>query len=70
MSGLIGLLLTLVLTEPWSQGGIVAATMTAAGVALLLVAHALDREALPRAVTASRTVSAGLALTVRTGGRQ
>ena len=70
VAGLVGLVVALVLTEPWSQGRIVAASMTVAGLALLLVAHILDHQALPRAHAHVQAVSVGLVATVASRGRR
>ena len=70
VAGLVGLVVALVPTEPWSQGRIVAASMTVAGLALLVVAHILDDQALPRAGAHIQAVSAGLVATVASRGRR
>ena len=69
-AGLVGLAVALVLTEPWSQGRIVAAALTTAGLAMLVIAHLLDHQALLRAVSGVWAVSVGLAAVVASGGRR
>jgi len=69
-AGLVGLAVALVLTEPWSQGRVVAAALMTAGLALLVVAHLLDHQALLRALSGVRAVSASLAAVVASGGRR
>lgn len=69
-AGLVGLLFALVLTNPFSHGRMVAATFTAAGLGLVLLAQLLDPQAVPRALAWGRAVSAGLALTVASRGRR
>ena len=70
LTGLVGLLLALVLTGPWSPGRLVAASMTTGGLALLVFARLLDPQAVPHALDRVRAVSASLAATVASRGRQ
>ena len=53
-AGLVGLAVALVLTEPWSQGRMVAAGFLTTGVALLLAAHVLDQHAVANAAERAR----------------
>ena len=69
-AGLVGLAVALILAEPWSQGRMVAVALTTVGLALLVVAHLLDHQALLRALSGVRAVSAGLAAVVGSGGRR
>lgn len=67
-AGLLGLVVTLVTAQPIGQGRTVAATITAAGVGLLLLAHVLDPRAVPSAITRARAVSSDLAAVVASRG--
>ncbi len=69
VAGVVGLAVALVLTEPWSQGRMVAAAFLTAGLVLLLVAHVLDRHAVPHAAGRARVFASGLLNTVASGGR-
>ncbi len=68
-TGLIGMAVALVLTEPWSQGRMVAAGLLTGGLVLLLAAHVLDRHAVPNGAVRARVVAAGLLDIVAAGGR-
>ena len=70
LSGVVRLGLAVVLGPALGQGQTVAAVMMAAGVALLLLTHGLDRLALPRALATTRTFGSGLAGGVASGGRR
>ena len=68
--GLVGLVVRLVLSEPLSQGRIVAATLTVTGAVLLVLVHLLDRHALSRSIGQLRARVAVLAATVASGGHR
>ena len=69
VAGLVGLAVALFATEPWSQGRVIAAGFLTAGLVLLLLAHALDPQAMPNAAQRARATAAGLLHTVASGGR-
>ena len=69
-AGFVSLAVAVVLTEPWSQGRVVAAALITAGLALLVVPHLLDHQALLRALSGVRAVSTSLAAIVASGGRR